>query len=974
MRTTLTLLFFLAAVLCLSQNLPFRHYTVNDGLANSMVYYAMQDSKGFMWFCTESGVNRYDGRTFEVFTVKDGLANTENFKCMEDRKGRIWFAGYNGKLSYFDGHSFINEKTDKGLSCPQEGKQHTVELIEDRSGNIWFSRFMDKTTYKYDGKCIHKVDELLKKANPSNKLLFNYKGTVNYFKFNAGKLYRENLDDTTALAVRTVVRKEEDIGNACSQHVSNDVFYFITTEGLRHYNGDSSFLDLSYHDIGLKHSMVCFQLIDNDLWIGGFEGLFVIPDFKTKGFAGKINAFLDGLTISSVIPDNEGGVWITTLSDGVYYIPVAGRYITSIPGESVTCVKQNPQGTTLAIGTYHGKLSIRSGEDNRSKTEWNISMPYRIKGLKWLSDDEILIGTDHMPYVFDLRKSAKTPLVSGHDGAIGFRDLDEGSAGIWIAGRQQIFLTDRKTRASALLFSQKAILTSIAEDGDKGCWFTTADNLYRLDLHTKKVSRLYGQEMFNSNLKDLRHVNGYLWVATDGNGLFIFKEGRLVKRIHTGNSAITSDACQKIEDDGKESVWVATNRGISVFNVRVTAGVMSFTSYDVLINNGITDLDLHRRKAYVVTPTGVSIINMDKFVPGATPPSLYVRQLLAAGKTYDSRSNPEFIYHSGIIRLVYTAITFQSNQSLLYRYKIGQGDAQWQETKSEQQEFYNLNPGTYTILLCAKKYNSDWSEPVVFRFTILPKWYQSAWFILVCTLLLLSGLFLVAYSMVKANKKKYDVKRKIAESELRIIRLHMNPHFIFNTLNSLQLFIFRNKFAEVNNYISKFSQLIRWIMRYSDKQEISLKEDLDFLETYIELEQLRFENAFEFVLQLDEALSPEETRIPPLIVQPFVENAIKYGLSGRTEKGRLLLKLTRAEGFILVTVEDNGVGRDQVKQEQQQSYKETESTGINYTEERLKLLMKGTGIKAPLKITDLFDPSGKASGTRIELIIPACYE
>lgn len=974
MRRILIALFFLSIDVCFAQAPPLRHYTVNDGLANSMVYYAMQDSKGFMWFCTESGVNRYDGRTFEVFTVKDGLANTENFKCMEDRKGRIWFASYNGKLSYFDGNSFINEKTDKSLSCPQEGKQHIVELIEDRSGNIWFSKFMDKTNYKYDGKRIHKVDEILRNANPSNKLLFNYKGTVNYFKFTSEGMYRENLDENTARLVKAAVKKHEDIGNACSQRISDDAFYFITTEGLRHYSSDSSFLELSYHDIGLKHSMVCFRLIDNDLWIGGFEGLFVIPDYKTKGFAGKINKFLDGLTISSVIPDNEGGIWITTLSDGVYYIPVAGRYMTNIPGESVTCMKQNPQGTMLAIGTYHGKFSIRSGEDNRSKMEWNISMPHRIKGLKWLSDHEILIGTDRRPYVFDLKKSAKTPLVREHDVNIGFRDLDEGSAGIWIAGRQEIYLLDSKTRSSTLLFSQKDILTSIAEDGNKGCWFTTADNLYRFDLRTKKVSRLYGQEMFNSSLKDLRHVNGYLWVATDGNGLFIFKEGRLLKRIHTGNSAIISDACQKIEGDGKGSVWVATNKGVSVFDVRSTADLMPCTSYDVLINNGITDLDLHHRKAYVVTPTGVSIIDMDKFVPGAPAPRLYIRQLLAAGKTYDSRSNPEFVYHSGIIRLVYTAITFQSNQSLLYRYKMEQGDRQWHETKSEQQEFYNLNPGTYTILLCAKKYNSDWSEPVIFRFTILPKWYQSAWFILVCSLLLLSGSFLVAYSIVKENKRKYEVKRKIAESELRIIRLHMNPHFIFNTLNSLQLFIFRNKFAEVNNYISKFSQLIRWIMSYSDKQEISLKEDLDFLETYIELEQLRFEKTFEFVLQLDEALNPEETRIPPLIMQPFVENAIKYGLSGRTEKGRLLLKLTRAEDFILVRVEDNGVGRDQVKKEQLQSYKKTESTGIKYTEERLKLLMKDAKLKVPLTITDLFDPSGKAIGTRIELIIPASYE
>lgn len=973
MRKILILLFFSANALCFAQAPPFRHYTVNDGLANSMVYYAMQDSKGFLWFCTESGVNRFDGRSFEVFRARDGLANNENFRCMEDRKGRIWFASYNGKLSYFDGDRFVNEKRNRGLGYLQESQRHIVDLIEDRAGNIWFSTFMNKPSYKYDGRRVHQRNELLAGAPESNTLLFNYKGSINYFKFSAGYLYRENLDEASARRIGASVKKSEDIWNACSQRFGADSIYFITTEGLRSYNGDSSRMVLSNRAIDLQGNMVCFKLIHQDLWIGGFDGLWMIPGFKTKGFTGNINHYLDGLSISSITDDHEGGIWITTFSDGVYYRPVAGRYMTNIPGESLTCVKENQEGTMLAIGSYQGKLGMRPEKTDRGKTEWEVSTPDRIKGLKWLSDHEVLIGTDHAPYLFDLKTHQHIPMLRREDRDVGFKDMDEGSAGIWLAGREEIFLLYPETRRSALLFRQKERLSAIAEDGDRGCWFATIHDLYRIDLPGKQARRLYGQDLFCSNLKDLRQVNGYLWVATDGNGLFMFKDGKLVKRIHSGNSSLTSDVCQEIEYDGKGSVWVATNRGISLFDAKTMAFRRSYTSQDILMDNGITDLDLYHGKAFVVASTGISIIDLEKCIDTAPPPRLYIRKLIAAGNTYNGRSAPEFEYDNGVVRLVYTAITFQSNQALLYRYKMGD-DGPWQETGSGQQEFNNLKPGSYTVFLSAKTYNSDWSLPLAFRFTILPKWYQSAWFALLCILLLLLAAFLLVYLMVKANKRNYEIKRKMAESELRIIRLHMNPHFIFNTLNSLQLFIFRNKFAEVNNYISKFSQLIRWIMKYSDKQEISLKEDLDFLGTYIELEQLRFENTFEFMLQPDEALIPEDTRIPPLVMQPFVENAIKYGLSGRSEKGRLLLRLRKADGLIFVTIEDNGVGRDQVKQEQQQSYQQMESTGIRYTEERLKLLLKDTGVKDPLKITDLFDPSGKASGTRINLIIPASYD
>lgn len=956
-----------------TQTPQFRHYTVNDGLANSMVYYVLQDSKGFIWFCTESGVNRFDGRNFELFTIKDGLADNENFRCMEDSKGRIWFASYNGKLSYFNGSKFINEKADKSLKYKTETNKHIRDLIEDDDGNIWFSKFLDYLNYKYDGKKISEVKGQVDESIP-NKVLFNYNHTINCFKFNRKELYREDLTNHTAQLLKSYKQKQY-IPNECMQATAEDFLYFCSSEGLHHYTHDSIFTDFTREELGMKDSelMLAFKLIHNDLWLATCnKGLIFIPDFKTKGFTGKFSQFLNSITLSSILCDDEGGIWITTLSEGVYYIPASNNFISNVPGESFTSLEHSIKGDLFATGTYYGNFTIYS--NNKPILQFNNFNPLiRIKGLKWLSDTEVLIGTDYTPFIFDLVKKEKKVLLEDYNGQIGFSDMEEGPPGLWLEGRAGIFLLTREKKLEELYrqdLSSTEKLLSITEGGTAGCWFSSITDLYWLELKTKKETRICGQEIFNSNLKDIKYINGYLWVATDGNGLFIFKDRKLLKHIYSQNSKITSDVCQKLEFDGKQDLWVATNKGVTVFNAYTMDYVMSFTSDDVLINNDIRDIDLHNKKAYVATPAGISIIDVAKFISVTKPPKLYIRSLEAAGRIYDNQFLPMFNYYNGVIKLSYSAITFQSNSSLVYRYKIKKESNDWNETKSQQLEFYNLSPGSYTVLICAKKYNSSWSAPISFSFTVLPLWYQSVWFLATSVVLVLLLILFIAFRIIQTSKQKNEITRRMLESELKVIRLHMNPHFIFNTLNSLQFFIFKNKFIEVNTYIAKFSQLIRWIMSYSDKQEITLKEELDFLKTYIELEQLRFEKAFTLTLEVDEDLNLEGTRIPPLIVQPFVENAIKYGLSGKEEKGSLFLSFRKKDNYIFVIVEDNGVGRDHVKKEQQQSQREIESTGIKYTEERLKLLIKDLKVNMPLKIIDLFDAAGKATGTRIELIVP----
>jgi ligand-binding sensor domain-containing protein len=970
-----TILFFCAlssGILLFNSNLnaqttQFRHYTVNDGLASSSVYFAMQDSKGYMWFCTESGVNRFDGRHFETFTIADGLADNENFKCFEDSKGRVWFMSYNGKLSYYKDTGFVNEKTDPGLKYPNAPGVYIVDMVEDEQENIWFSGFAG-SIYQYNGKFVHSYKSAL--SNGDNKLLLLY--NKNIYTLNhrqQGIVHRNKLIDQSEERIYSDEKAGWLIDYICKQRLPSGILYFATSTGLMHMQGDSLITDISNSDLKINGSIGAFKIIGDDLWIcAGKAGLFFIPDFLTKGFCGNYQNKLKGSYVCYIATDNEGGIWATSLSEGVYYIPASEVYITNIPGASITSVSHQRESEMLAIGNYYGSFMIRTKQGLATQVQLRSPTVNRIKALKWLSAETLLVGTDIESYLYDVpgkRFSVLHPMSNMYS----FCGMDKVDEGLLVAGRSQILLfNDQQSRIVYRNNNPNEKIISIAGDSHSRCWFADINNLHQLDFITGTSVRIAGDEIFHANLKDIRSVNGDLWVATDGNGIFILRYGKVIKHIYSDNEHMGSNICRKLVYDGKDKVWAATNKGINVYDIYSYACIKRYTN-DILISDDVKDIDLDNGKAYVATSAGVSIIDIRKFISMAAPPKVYIKYLSANNIFYNHAITPVFDYFKGVVKVSYTAITFQANQSLTYRYKLDDQNSTWNETNAAQIEFYNLNPGKYTLLIAAKKYNSNWCAPFSYTFTILPLWYQSWWFKVSVCLSFLVVLYVWIARIRWREKEKTAYNKRIASLRSNALASQMNPHFIFNTLNSLQTFVLLNKPLAANHYIAKFSALVRWIMNYSAKQRITLAMELEFLKTYIELEQLRFEEQFTALIEVDEDLHAADIYIPSLIIQPFVENAIKYGLTGKKEKGLLKIVFKQQSSCVLVTIEDNGIGRARVLQEQQASHKAFESTGIKNTEERLQLISGGRGKDKLVEIIDLYEHENP-TGTKVVLIIP----
>lgn len=230
----------------------------------------------------------------------------------------------------------------------------------------------------------------------------------------------------------------------------------------------------------------------------------------------------------------------------------------------------------------------------------------------------------------------------------------------------------------------------------------------------------------------------------------------------------------------------------------------------------------------------------------------------------------------------------------------------------------------------------------------------------------------VLFFRINKSRQKARAQQKLVETELMALRAQMNPHFIFNCLSSIQNCIDKNEFSLADKYLGKFSKLLRIVLKTSRKPFITIEDEVNYLSLYIELENLRQNNSFTYSVHVAEDIDSTETEIPVMLIQPYVENAIKHGLAMKKENGLLEINFRKNEKELIISVKDNGIGRERSQQFKKNDLKrkDHESLGLLITQERVNLLYNTNDFKNTITINDLHDENGNANGTEVILIIP----
>ena len=319
--------------------------------------------------------------------------------------------------------------------------------------------------------------------------------------------------------------------------------------------------------------------------------------------------------------------------------------------------------------------------------------------------------------------------------------------------------------------------------------------------------------------------------------------------------------------------------------------------------------------------------------------------------------------------ITFSAIAFDQPQSVNYRYKLEGVDDQWRFTQAGQHEisYLNLSSGNYTFLLNARYTNNIWEEPLTMDIVCKQKFFENQWVWLALTLLFLGSILLYFRWRIRLEQKKQSQIQLMNELERKALTAQMNPHFIFNAMTSIQHLISNSEQELAQEYLNKFAKLLRGVFEASKQLQISLETDISIIDNYVSLEVLRFDDSFDYSIQVDPNLDNKKLYVPALIAQPTIENAIHHGLATKQNGGQLKINISEVNNHIQYTIEDNGIGRT-ASEKKQSPHHAKSSSGMHLTESRLKA---GTQKFMPeyFVIEDLFE-NNKPVGTRVRFKVP----
>jgi len=370
------------------------------------------------------------------------------------------------------------------------------------------------------------------------------------------------------------------------------------------------------------------------------------------------------------------------------------------------------------------------------------------------------------------------------------------------------------------------------------------------------------------------------------------------------------------------------------------------------------------------TDKGLSSFYPNKLSKSIVRPMLHIENVLIHDTIdINFKDITDLKFNDRNINFNFKALSYKNPGNISYYYKLEGLENEWIKTKNTSVRYADLAPNTYKFVVKAKSIDGIWSETKVYDFKINKRFTQTALFIFLMLFTSLGLIGFVFWIILKNQKNKETLKQQVILAEQKAIRSQMNPHFIFNSLNSIQHLILNKEGAVANYYLTNLSKLMRRILDNSKYTTIPLKDELENLKLYLELEKFRFENHFDYNIEICDSVKVDDIVIPSMIIQPYLENAIWHGLVPKGNKGTLMLSFTcKDESNLLVLIEDNGIGRIEAEQiaMRRKNYK---SMGMKNTKERMNLLNRLFNTHYDVKVIDLMNSLNEPLGTRIELTI-----
>jgi hypothetical protein len=534
---------------------------------------------------------------------------------------------------------------------------------------------------------------------------------------------------------------------------------------------------------------------------------------------------------------------------------------------------------------------------------------------------------------------------------------------------------------------QNTLVNNYLEDNEGNIWISTlGKGVYCLNnLYLRSYDEKDG--LSNNNVYSIvKDKTGKLLIGTFS-GDDILENGKITRLESSSNKSLT-DYIHKIKiindrsystsivTDRKNRTWTGDMTGLILYDGKLTKHINMQTG---LPSDEVYSLYYDRDKnlLYAGTSNGISILDIDLF-DRFEPPLLKIKMISvkAGDSVFTSYANLIFKPEQNNVYINFKALSFSTPGSVKYKYYL---NGEWKQTDNDFLDFISLENGKYELQIMAKSQNTDWSKPYLLSFKVLPRFVETVWFDVLIIIILICMSGFVINRRLKLNnrkiRKELELSERINELKHHALSAMMNPHFIFNSLNSVQYLINSQRNEEANDYIAIMAKLIRKNLDTAGSGFILLSEEINRLKLYLDLEKLRFQDCFSYEVITGTDVKTDSIMIPNMIIQPFVENSLWHGIVGTGNKGILTVSFSFEDveidsiicNSLIIKITDNGIGILEAKKNKKEDHI---SKGIQIIEERLRLLSAKMQLPKPIMFEDLGNTNSNSQGTEVIISLP----
>ena len=977
---------FLVSVSAFSQQYNFINYSIEEGLVQSQIRAIHQDDAGYIWIGTLGGLSKFDGINFENFSTNDGLLSNQINSIFNDSKGNVWFGGQGG-VSVYDGKSFKQYQFKEALN-----QYFIFSIAEDKHGRMWFACEGGGVVYLQGGQ-------------------FNYVVLPNGTYNNYVRSIAIDEQDNKWLATRNglsiidsnlIIKDTISNVNASQVFIDADKTVWCSTYGdgvLQLVNDTCIKLTI---DSGLltNHIRGFTKRKDGSFWFVSKDGVSKYQEGVFKNFTSK-----DGLTqnnIKCVIEDKEGNLFFG--SDG-------GGLIKFTNEDFISYSEQDDIGSNVVMSVLEdssNNMWISTYDAGITKIEKDSYTHYQDIGgtasnTVWCSllakDNRIWFGTSFGLYVYNGVIFKAYQVKDGLSAKKVYALNEDENGNIWIGTKDGVSLLDVEKDSihdyTQIIGLRRNIRFIFSENPDVK-WYCSSEGLSRYDMKSGRADVFTVENGLpdNSVMTLVKDKANRLWIGTQ-NGLAIYYQGEIKALPLPDNYA--SNNVNFLELDENENLWIGTNFGLYQLNTLnkdtfFTSDFIRYSNLDGLksseTNQNASFIDSENNlwfgTSYGLMKHKLGSQNKSSFLPKVQIKDIRLffekKDLTKYSKGDDLVTGlpNDFIvpYNKSHLTFDFVGIYHTSPDKVKYRFKLDGFDENWQPvTRSTFVTYSNIPSGDFTFQLSATTDLKNWTRPVAFSFTVKPPFWFTWWFYLVCLIVVSALIWLIVNKQINKNELKRSTqliidRSKMLELEQQALNSSMNRHFIFNALNSIQYYINRQDKIAANKYLSSFAKLVRKNLDSSLVNEIFLDDEIERIELYLKLEEMRFQDKFVYQVNVGPEIESQSVKIPSMLLQPFIENSIWHGILTSDKKGSITIDISKREDKLIIKIVDDGIGIDVSRANKKGKKQHHDSKGMDLTKGRIDLISKVSkkecAIKGPFQI---YNKKREIAGTEVSIII-----